>query len=420
MLFKKPIAIALSPNTSARDILRALSWLIFPWKWIRWRRGRRVGRLEKKFAEYLGVKHAFSFDSGRSGLYALLKCMGVGEGDEVILQAYTCVVVPNAVLFCGAKPIYVDVEKDTFNMDIRDLEKKITPKTKVIILQHTFGKPANIEGIMKIARKNKIRVLEDAAHALGSEYKGKKVGTFGDAAMWSFGRDKVISCVHGGMVTTDDERIRINLEELRQKLRYPSRRRIFQHLIHPVLFAFVVPLYNFFHLGKVFLVLAQKLRLVSKVFVKGEKQSKKPPLHPALLPNTLADLALLQLKKLDDLNYHRMILADFYEKGLERIKGLKLPSWIKEEKNIFMRYTLQVEKPKKLLNLAKQQQILLGDWYTVVIAPQDIDPTQTEYRRGSCPVAERLAKRTINLPTHHKIGFDEARKIIDMIRKNII
>ncbi len=194
-MFRKPITISLSPNTEADDVFLAVKTIIQP---LLWKTGKATSDAEQWFRNYFSVEQAVSFNSGRSALLAILKAFGIGEGDEVLVQAFTCVAVPNSVLWAGAKPVFVDIDA-TLNMDPKDAEKKITKNTKALIVQHTFGVPAQMDKIIALAKKHHLILIEDCAHALGATYKGKKVGTFGDAAFFSFGRDKVVSSVFGGM-----------------------------------------------------------------------------------------------------------------------------------------------------------------------------------------------------------------------------
>src|SRR3989344_2250327 len=201
----KPISISLSPNVQKDDLSLALRLLFQPWKW---KRGSAIKQLENEFKKYLGVKYALSFNSGRSSLFAILKSLSLPEGSEVLLQAFTCNAVPNPVLWAKLNPVYVDCGDD-FNIDVNDLTVKLASfaqgkKPKVLIVQHTFGLPANMDEIMKIAREYNMIVIEDCAHALGAEFypvkyaegvvspeakqfdrvKGRKVGTFGDASFF--------------------------------------------------------------------------------------------------------------------------------------------------------------------------------------------------------------------------------------------
>jgi len=200
MSILKPITISLSPNTEKDDILLALRLIFQPWKW---KRGKAIKELENQFKEYLGVKYAFSFNSGRSSLMAILSSLDLEQGSEVLLQAFTCNAAANPILWSGLKPIYVDCDEDDFNIDVENLERKITSKSRVVIVQHTFGLPAEMDKILDIVRQNNLILNEDCAHSLGAKYRGQKMGTFGKAAFFSFSRDKIISSIYGGMAVTN-------------------------------------------------------------------------------------------------------------------------------------------------------------------------------------------------------------------------
>ena len=192
--FSRVISCGLAPNLEADDIWQAWRVLWQPWTW---RKEEAITEVKEWFSGYLGVRDVYLFNSGRAALLAILKAFNIGERDEVLIQAFTCVAVPNSIIWAGAKPIYVDIDR-SFNLDPTDLEAKITKKSCAIIVQHTFGIPAQIEKIIEIAKMHKLIVIEDCAHSLGVTYKSKKLGNFGDAAFFSFGRDKVVSSVWGG------------------------------------------------------------------------------------------------------------------------------------------------------------------------------------------------------------------------------
>jgi len=407
-----PIAISLSPNTEKDDLLLALKLLFSPW---RWQRGKAIKKLEKEFAQYLGVKYAISFNSGRAAQYLILKSLRIKKDDQVLLQAFTCVVVPNAVLWTGAKPVYVDIEDQTFNLNPIDLEKKITPLTKAVIVQHTFGQPAELERILTIAKKNNLFIIEDCAHSLGAKFKEKFLGTFGKASFFSFGRDKVISSVFGGMAVTNDSQLAKRLKEYQKNLPFPSYFWIFQQLLHPILFnVFILPLYHFFNLGKAILVLSQKLNLLSFPVEKKEKIGQQPKIHPTRLANALAILVLNQLKKIEKFNQKRQQIAKIYEKNLKELP-LKLP--VIKESSICFRYTIKTPLANKLYQWAKKKGFLLGNWYSNVIDPQGVDFDKIEYKKGSCPQAEKVAKEVVNLPTHPRLKKKEINKIIELLRE---
>ncbi len=406
--------IALSPNASAADVGLAASYLARPWSW---RTGPLPARVEQWFRAHLPAAEAVAFDSGRSGMYAILKALGVGEGDEVLLQAYTCVVVPNAVLWCGARPRYVDVAPTGFNMDVADLEKKIGERTKAVLVQHTFGHAVDIERILALARTHGLAVIEDCAHALGARYRGRALGTFGDAAFFSLGRDKVVSSVFGGVATTDDPDLAQALRRFQADLVYPPRWWIAQQLLHPIGLSVVTPTYYRFALGKILLVAMQQLRLLSLAVDPEERRGGRPAIRPSRFPNALAALALGQLEMLDKLNTHRRAISRVYDTVLDGA-GLELPAR-DDGGAIDLRYTLQVPDPVRLRLAARRHDIMLGDWYNVPIAPGATDLGAIGYTPGECPRAEELARHSVNLPTHRHVTEPDAAFIANLVLEEL-
>jgi len=409
----KPISISLSPNTERDDVWLALKMIFMPWFW---KRGKAVLELEEEFKKYLGVKYAVSFNSGRTGLLATLTALELEPGSEVLLQAFTCNAAVNPILWSGLKPVYVDCDENDFNIDIEELKRKITPKSKVVIVQHTFGLPANMDGILALVKRYDLILIEDCAHALGAEYKGQKVGTFGKVAFFSFSRDKVISSVYGGIAVTNDDKLGVKLLEFQRSINYPSYFWIFQQLLHPILINWaILPIYNFLDLGKIFLILSQWFHILSKAVHWKEKRGEKPDYFPKRLPNALALLALNQFKKLERFNNHRREIADFYYQELKNI-SFHLPQKFPERKNIFLRFTIKHLKTHEIIYRAwHKKNILIGDWYTSPIAPSGTNLEKLEYKIGSCPNAEKLSKITLNLPTHINISEKEAKKIVDFL-----
>lgn len=183
-----------------RDILRLLirNELIY---------GRYIKEFEKKFSAYIGVSEAISVSSGTAALSLILESLLLNRGDEVILPAYTFISVPACVKALGLSPHFVDIDLRTDNLDIIELKKAINQRTKVIIATHIFGRPCEIDKIIAIAKEKNIFVIEDCAHAIGSEYKGKKAGAFGDAAFYSFSLTKPFNTFNGGVVVSNDRKL---------------------------------------------------------------------------------------------------------------------------------------------------------------------------------------------------------------------
>lgn len=415
----KPISISLSPNTERDDVRLAFKLLFQPWKWKSDENTSRRFKFEREFGEYLGVRYAFAFNSGRSSLMAILSSLGLGNGDEVLLQAFTCNAVPNPIIWTGFKPVFVDCDEKTFNIDIGDLKNKITPHSRAVIVQHTFGLPADMEKIVEICQENNLILIEDCAHALGATHKGRKVGTFGKAAFFSFSRDKVISSVYGGMAVTNDPSIAEKIRQFQDKCGYPPCLWIFQQLLHPVLMNWLIlPTYKIF--GKYLLVLLQRLHVLSKAVHWKEKRGEKPCYFPKRMPNALVILALNQFKKLERFNKHRKEIADFYRQEFEKLsftdKKLSFQLPVDSSQN-YLRFTLKYPKAHEIIRKAWQNNLLIGDWYTSPIAPYDTKLDKIGYNLGSCPKAEKLAKETLNLPTHINISIKDAQKIIDFLKK---
>ncbi len=398
---KSVISSALSPNTEFDDYWLAFRTLFTPWAW---GKGSSVGKVEAWARQYLGTTCAVSFNSGRSALLALLKAFDIGRGDEVIVQAFTCVAVPNSIRWVGATPVFADIDV-TYNLDPAGLEKKISKKTKAIIVQHTFGVPAAMDAIVPIVKKHNLLLIEDCAHALGATYlpagkvgKGAKVGTQGDAAFFSFGRDKVISSVFGGLATirADHQAQIAAIKTYHKKLNTPSFGWIFQQLFHPVAFSFILPWYRL-GAGKALLVVFQRLKFLSFPVYPEEKRGSQPKDFPAKYPNALACLLLKQIKKLERFTRERREISRIYGRG----------------DFAYVRFPVLVDNPAVVIAKAKKRGVLLGNWYHNVIDPTGVDFETVGYKKGSCPRAEEAAKHIINLPT--RISLRDAKRVMSVI-----
>ncbi|MBI4779462.1 DegT/DnrJ/EryC1/StrS family aminotransferase [Candidatus Falkowbacteria bacterium] len=168
--------------------------------------GPKCREFEKKFAKKLGVKYACAVSSGTAGLHLALLACGIKEGDEVITSPFSFVASANAILYVGAKPVFVDIDPLIYNMDVAKIEEKITGKTKAILVVHIFGQPCEMEPIMKIAKKYKLRIIEDACESIGATHKGKLAGTFGSAGVFAFYPNKQMTTGEGGMIITNSKK----------------------------------------------------------------------------------------------------------------------------------------------------------------------------------------------------------------------
>lgn len=397
-----------APNLTSKDVRTSLSFLLFPWKWISMRKGNESTKAEQSLETYFGSNaRVATFDSGRSSLLVALQALGIQKGDEVILQAFTCVVVVNAIKRSGATPIFVDIE-NTYNIDVEKVEKSITQKTKVIIIQHTFGTPGNIEQISVIAKKYNLFVIEDCAHSLGASYQNKLVGTFGDIAMFSFGTDKVISSVRGGALLTKDASLADKIKKIQTSLPHMPLIEVLRHLVYLPIFAFGKKTYGIV-VGKIVLYIAKQLRITSRIIERCEKRGEWPESYPAKLPNALASILNNQCTQIDYFNEHRKKIAHLYTKHIKN-SIITLP--VEKEGGIYLRYPIQIEQPRIFVRKAKEQGLILGDWYNTVVAPADTLNSETFYETGSCKNAEDAAKHIVNLPTDIHVTEQDAHRII--------
>lgn len=407
------INIGLSPNNTWKDTMVAAAQILLPWNWFSWKKGSARLELEKKFADFLGVEKSYAVGSGREGLYMILKSLGLNEGDEIILQGFTCMVVINAIVWAGLKPVFVDMD-DNYNLDPEKLKGKIGPKTRAVMVQHTFGIPAEIKEVIKVCQENNLLLIEDCAHAMGAEYQGKKVGTFGDLSFFSLGRSKVISCVSGGMVVVNNNKYKEAFEKEFSEASEMSGGKIFQYLYHPLVCSKAKLLYGI-QVGKLTMLAAQKLRVINYEVTPAEKAGKLVKPFPNRLPNALAKVGLVQFSLLEKFNARRVAIAEKYFQSLASVKGIKLPP--KKAGAIWLRFPIEVENPQKLIKSAKAQGVILGDWYTVPVAPPDINKEKSFYQDGSCSKVESACQRIVNLPTHQSITDRDLEKIIKICSK---
>ncbi len=406
----RSIFTSLSPNLEKDDAFLALKLIFRPWLW---QEGGAVAELEKIFERDFKTDHAVAFESGRTSLTTLLETANLLPGDEVAVQAYTCVAVPNAVLWAGLKPLYIDCDNQTLVMSVDDLEKKITARTKAVIVQHTFGQPAEMKKILRMARKYELIVIEDCAHVIGGMYQGKLLGTWGDASFFSFGRDKPISSIFGGMVITNNSAWAERLRARRERYPLPSRWWVFQQLYHPIAFFKIKTLYDFAGLGQVIFQIVKKLGLVSKAVHQLERQGERPPFVFHRMPNALALLALHQYDKLEKFNAHRKRIANLYK---EYLGGGQLTKEVGEEV-FYLRFPLRLRNPRGLMKAARLEKIYLGDWYDTPIAPRGVSYQRISYQLGSCPVAEEVARQMVNLPTDIHITSDDVERIVGVLKE---
>ncbi len=391
----KPISIALLPNFVLEDVLLGFKLILQPWRYLD---KAPQEKLKRKLLDFTGRKHVVLFESGRAAEYFLLKALNIGESDEVIIQAFTCVAVPNSILWNRAKVVYCDID-DTLNLDPAKLEKLITKKTKVVIVQHTFGTPADTNQIKKICSKNKVLLVEDLAHGFGNPLLGNN----GTAAFLSFGRDKTISGIWGGAVVTDDKTLGDRLEDLSNDLPQYKRAWVFEQLLFILVVYFILQAYSFLGIGKLAHKLFRQINLLPKVLDSSEKEGHKQEIFYRGMPGALSELTIYQLSKLKKFVEHRKQLAKTYGDF--------------NDNSSYLRYSIFVDDPSGLRSFAAKKNIFLGDWYDNVIAPKGVNLEAVGYKMGSCVKAEEIVKKIVNLPTNPNLNLLDAKKVNHLVEE---
>ncbi|MBI1881402.1 MAG: DegT/DnrJ/EryC1/StrS family aminotransferase [Chloroflexi bacterium] len=377
--------------------------------------GPHLAQYEQAFADYLGVERAVSFGAARVALNALLKAMDIGPGDEVILPAYTCVVVPNAIRYIGARPVYVDIDSETYNLSVETVAPKITERTKAILAQHTFGLPVDLDPLLELARQHKIMVIEDCAGALGGSYKGRKLGTLGDAAFFSTEHSKVISTETGGMAVSTNSALLERLVAIQEKYIYPTveqtRRLLFQFASTAL---FLNPASQWW--GHMIYTLGEEWFNFEPSTSALECRGGLPDSYYRRLSNAQARLGLRQLGELDQNVAARRKAAQIYDQVLPQL-GFQPPRIVEGACPAFLRYPFSVPDRDSLVKFGVEHKMEIGIWFASVAHPPSTQLDKIGYQPGSCPIAERAAQTTVNLPTHPLLKSSDVERIIEVLRK---
>lgn len=339
-----------------------------------WAIGPQIEEFEKGISKYIGAKYCAVFNSGTSALHAALLAHGIGNGDEVIVPSFTFIATANAPLFIGARPVFADIEEKSYGLDPEDVKEKITKKTKAIIPVHYGGCPCLIRELKEIARDNDLVLIEDAAEAFGGRIGGQKVGTFGDAAVFSFCSNKVITTGEGGAVVTKSKEVHEKLKLIRSHGRLERA----DYFASPEYMDYVDLGYNF------------------------------------RMSNLTAALGVTQLKKADKLIKMRRKNAEYLTKKLSAIDGVIPPSAPKDYFHVYQMYTIRMERSRDdlLKHLARR-----GIMTKVFFHPVHL----THFYRKKLgykvrlPVTERVSKRVLTLPIYPSLKRGEMDYIIEAI-----
>jgi perosamine synthetase len=340
--------------------------------------GPRVAEFEQKFAAYTGAKYAVAVSNCTTALHLAMIVSGIGVGDEVICPSMSYIATANAIKYVGAKPIFAEINPANYNLDIQDTEKKITDKTRAILLVHQIGMPADIDAFKELAKKYQLKLIEDAACAAGSAYKGAKIGSHSDLVCFSFHPRKVISTGDGGMITTNNESYYNRLKLLRQhgmsvndRTRHESSKIIFEDHLEVG--------YNY------------------------------------RLTDIQASVGIMQLEKLDWIIAKRRKIALRYHKAFKGLKYLQLPI---EKKGYFSNYQsysiyLQDDSPVSRNDLMQKMLDAGISTRRGIMTTHRETAYSKEYAGLQLPVSEKASDRSIILPLYIPMKEEDIQKVID-------
>lgn len=335
--------------------------------------GPEVKAFEEEMARFLGVKHVIGCANGTDALFLALRALKIGEGDEVITTPFSFVATSEAIVRAGAKPVFVDIEPDTMNLDVTQLEAAITPRTRAILPVHIFGQPANMDEVMRIAKARNLRVLEDCAQSIGSEYKGKASGSIGDIGSFSFFPSKNLGALgDGGMCTTNDDELADRLRMLRV---HGSRQR-------------------YYH--------------------------EEPGIN-SRLDELQAAVLRVKLPHLEEWNHARRQVAERYNQLLAPLaEWIETPVVRDDVKPVFHQYTLKLKgKDSARLRTELQTRLQEAGVQTMIYYPVPLYKQEThaglQVNPADFPVTERVSDQVLSLPMFPELTIEEQEQVVQAI-----
>jgi perosamine synthetase len=349
---------------------------------------------------------------GRVGLYAVLEALGVGAGDEVVTQAYTCVAVPEAVLARGARPVYADVEPDGVNIDPASVRARLTAATRAIVVQHTFGIPARMDALMELARAHGLPVIEDCCHTVAGRLHGDLLGSFGVAAFYSYEWGKPLVVGVGGSVRVNDPQLAARLKRSHTRLGRPSSLRQLKLAAQYVGFGAVYHPRSYWPVRDAFRWLARAGAVEGNYDVSSlGEMHEEFTLDMAPMQRIL--LALKRRSVAKDTAHRRRVVSRYRDALGGGQRGLAEPAGAD---TVYARLPLRVADKPGVLGAARRAGIELAEWYGSPVHPLAGAGLDTVgYRRGSCPVAESRCAEVVSLPTHRRVSdafIEQAARVL--------
>jgi dTDP-4-amino-4,6-dideoxygalactose transaminase len=331
--------------------------------------GPNVSKLEEEVADYIGTKHAVGVASGTDALHLALLAHDIGPGDEVITSPFTFIATAEAIAYCGAKPVFIDIEPDTLNMDPLLLKAALTKNTKAVLPVHLYGQCATMGETLEFAVTNGLAVIEDCAQSFGANYKFTRTGSFADAGCFSFFPSKNLGCYgDGGMITTDSDNVFERLKSLRN---HGSLRRYYHDEIG----------YN----------------------------SRLDEMQAAILR--------IKLKRIDTYNANRRKRAEQYNDLMKNLPGIVTPVELSGNFHVYHQYTIQADNRDAIHEALTKEGIASAVYYPVPLHLQDAF-VELGYKKGDLPVCEAATDKVLSLPIYPELSEEDVELIVDVIRSH--
>ena len=334
--------------------------------------GKYIEKFESDFSKYCGMKYGVACSNGTTALHMAVSALGIGNGDEVIIPSHTIISCANAILFTGATPVFVDSRLDDWNIDPQKIEEKITPKTKAIMVVHTYGHPCDMDKIQQIAKKHNLKIIEDAAESHGGEYNGKKTGSLGDISCFSFYSNKIITTGEGGMVLTNDDKI------------------------------------------------VEKLRRLRNLGFKQPRYVHDEIANNYRLTNVQAAIGCAQLENIDKFAEMRRSNAKLYNSHLKNVEGITTPPELPGSKNVYWMYGILVDKEK--FGLSRDDVVTklkeLGIDTRTFFYPMHMQPVFQNTNinvSGKYPIAEKFWNEGLYLPSSSHLTSEQIKEVCDKL-----
>ncbi len=360
--------------------------------------GTQVKQFEMEMAEYLGVKHVITCGNGTDALCIALKACGVNPGDEVITTAFSFFATAEAIAAIGAIPVFADINTNNFNIDAKDVERKITKATKAILPVHIFGTPADMDELNALGEKYHLPVIEDACQAIGAEYKGKKAGTLGTIGCFSFYPTKNLGGFgDGGMITTNDAKLAESCKALKAHAAGKLGARAYQNIYH-----------------KEVLELLQMESMTGDSLYDPCKYYNYFIGQNSRLDSIQAAVLRVKLKKLDVFNENRRAIAQKYNEKLADTPLVLPPFAYDDRKSCWHQYAVLTEDKEGLATFLGEKGIGTGSFYPIPLHLQKAF-AELNYAEGSLAVAEDVCHKSVCLPIFPEMTKEEVDYVIESI-----